>query len=386
MKCSITLLLLSLSAGLASAQTLTAHDPEGVRVAENGPRLTAPVTFRLAGNASFDVGGLRQDPSEELKDRNPYPRLVRLASGNVVITDYDRVVFFDRAGKLIKSFGRRGEGPGEFNPAASVCATRGDTVLVGQGRKRMTRLTADGEFIDTFLLPEGTSTEGDFCFDDGTFVAMARVPVPQVSGSVYRFGRVRPTGQVNTIVDHHYPPFDMLVRKENPKAARGSRLYFANSDAFEIQAYDRSGKLVQIIRTSDRLVPMSDADKEKMPLMAFRGGASPAEIEADRRRAIARSPTKFWPTTGQMFIDMSGRVWVQDWQMTDQSTKPVGWTAFDSTGHLLGRLIVPPTKTKEARRFVVHFGKDEVFFKWQDDDGAAHYTAYPILPSREKAR
>jgi hypothetical protein len=24
-----------------------------------------------------------------------------------------------------------------------------------------------------------------------------------------------------------------------------------------------------------------------------------------------------------------------------------------------------------------------VFFKWQDDDGAAYYTAYPILPVKK---
>lgn len=379
----IVMLALAGIPGLATAQTLEPSSTEGVRVVTNGPRLTAPIVFQLGDQPSFDVGGLKQDPNEELSDRNPYPYLVRLSSGNVVILDYTRVVFFDRAGTLIKSFGRRGDGPGEFNPATNICATRGDTVVVGQGRKPVTRLTRDGEFIDVISLGQGVLTEGENCFDDGTFAAMSRLPAPSGSPSVYRMTRVGPAGALNTIVDWQYPQFDMLVRKENPKAVRGSRMYLANSDVFEIKVYDKNGKLAQLIRTSDRLVPMSDDDKAKLPLMAVRAGSSPAEIEDAHRRAIARSPTKFWPTGGKMFVDMDGRIWLQDWQMKDQSTQPIGWTAFDSTGHLLGRLIIPGTKTEEERRFVVHFGKNEVFFNRKDADGAIHYTAYPIVPVKK---
>src|SRR4051794_34651386 len=112
MKAIATLSLIGL-ASIATAQTPKIRDSAGVRIIENGPRLTAPVVFQLADKPSFDVGGLKQNPAEELKDRNPYPRLVRLASGNVVIADFDRVVFFDAKGQLIKSVGRKGDGPGE---------------------------------------------------------------------------------------------------------------------------------------------------------------------------------------------------------------------------------------------------------------------------------
>jgi hypothetical protein len=41
-----------------------------------------------------------------------------------------------------------------------------------------------------------------------------------------------------------------------------------------------------------------------------------------------------------------------------------------------------PGGPREARRFVVSFGRDEVFIRHLDDEGAVHYTAYPILPVR----
>lgn len=81
-----------------------------------------------------------------------------------------------------------------------------------------------------------------------------------------------------------------------------------------------------------------------------------------------------------MFVDLDGRLWVEDWRSDGQTiaglTKPSGWTAFDSTGRMLGRLIIPGSASVELRRFVVGFGKDEVIFNRLDDDGALHYTAY----------
>jgi hypothetical protein len=167
----------------------------------------------------------------------------------------------------------------------------------------------------------------------------------------------------------------------NPIVAARNRIYFANGDAFEIRVFTSDGKLAEIIRTSDALARITDADMAKLPLIAIRAGATSAEIEEARRAAIAKSPTKFWPTVGLMRSDLTGRIWIQEWQSNPDPLKPRAWAAFDSTGRLLGRLMIPGGP-REARRFVVSFGRDEVFIRHLDDEGAVHYTAYPILPVR----
>jgi hypothetical protein len=363
-----------------AAQAPRIRDSAGVRIIENGPRLTSPIAFRLGDKPTFDYGGLKDDPVDELSNRNGYPRARRLSSGNVVLTDATRLLFFDASGKRIKAFGRAGDGPGEFRQVQDVCETHGDTVLVVDGRRPLTRLTRAGELLGTVPVPEGQYAEESVCFSDGTYALMSRVPTGDRNApAVYRFTRFSPKAELNLIADHQGGPFDAAVRTYNPKFVFGDHLYFVNSDAYEIQAYDKNGKLT-LIRTTDKQVPLSD--EQKGLGMGVRGGASPSEIEDSRRRAIANSTTKYVPTVRRMFVDLAGRIWLEDWQPTEDVTKATAWTAFDSTGRLLGRLALPGGR-KEEPIFVVGFGKDEIWFRRMDADGAWHYTAYPILPVKK---
>ena len=365
--------------GALQAQAPRVHDSAGVRIVENPPRLTAPIVFQL-GKPTFDAGGLQQHPDDELSTRNGYPRAMRAPNGNVIILDRTRVLFYASSGKRIKSFGRQGQGPGEFDPATDVCVTHGDTVLVAQERKPLTRLTKDGALIDVIPLPDASYAESAICLDDGTFIVQHRISFTPTT--VYRFTRMSPAKALNTIVDFQYPEFDMLIRSETPRAARGRTLFIATANEFSIRAYDEAGGLRSIIRTADVLKPITDAEKMKLQPMAVRMGSGPAEREAQQKRAVAASKTKFWPTVGKMYVDLDGRLWLEDWRQPEDPTVPDGWTAFDSTGRLLGRLILPAA-TKESRRHVVSFSKDEVIVYRLDDDGAVHYTAYAIQSVRK---
>ena len=146
--------------------------------------------------------------------------------------------------------------------------------------------------------------------------------------------------------------------------------------------YSIQGKLVSIIRTADVPQPLSKSDLEKLPVTSYRANATESEIQDAKRRNAAASHTKTWPSYDRIMPDLSGRLWVQHWTATPMALEPTGWTAFDASGKMLGRLIIPAPDTKERRQLVVSFGKDEVFVKRSDDDGAWHYLAYPLLSKK----
>lgn len=380
MKVAIALALAGLLAADSTAQAPRIRDSAGVRIIENGPRLSAPTAFQLGDKASFDVGGLQNDPRDELSPRNSYMGARRLSNGNVVVLDLVRVVFYDAAGKRIKAFGRQGRGPGEFVAAAGICETRGDTVHITQESLGITKLTTAGEFISTAAPPEGYLRR-EPCFEDGTYFAMTRTGRSRDGASRYRFLRAGPKGVINTITEETQPPNDALVQTSEQYVAHGNRLYLATTDRFEIRAFDPAGKLKEVIRTSDPLVPMTADDKARMPLTVAGGRRGVRlNLEAEKKRAVAASKIKYWPTLGRMLVDADNRIWVQDWMPREDPTWPQGWTAFDSSGRLLGRLMIPGAKSRELRHHPVHFGKNEVFLYRIDADGAAHYTAYPIIP------
>jgi hypothetical protein len=78
-----------------------------------------------------------------------------LADGRIVVGDRgnSRVVVFDRAGKLQKSFGREGNGPGDFASLQYLTAF-GDTIVTwDSGQSRITLWTPDGKIIRSVPLP-----------------------------------------------------------------------------------------------------------------------------------------------------------------------------------------------------------------------------------------
>jgi hypothetical protein len=368
------------SALSASAQTPQPRDGEGVRVVANPSRLKAPVVFALGDKPTFHFGGLQPDPADELDARNGYVTARVLSDTRVVIADKTRVLIFDRAGKRVGSFGRSGQGPGESNQVYDICIARGDTILVGQSRSLpVSRFSSEGKFISAIPIAGQGYSERAFCFADGSIRTMRMSEGAMDAPQKFEFFHVRTDGSTSLIARAEFPVWDPLIVVPYDAVAWGDRLYVMSGASFDILSYAPDGTLRSIIRTDDPLVPISAAERSKLPLTAFRRGATEAEKEASRQRDIARSKTKHWPTMARLLFDATGRMWVQDWRPANERDSTQTWTAFDGDGRLIGKLAIPP-KERSAGRLVIAFGRDEVFFRTNDEDGAVHVTAYPILP------
>ena len=78
-----------------------------------------------------------------------------LSDGSLVIAHAgeQEVLWFDQ-GRVVRRFGRRGSGPGEFRDLNSILVTRDDTILVYDGRlSRLTILSRAGELVRTERVP-----------------------------------------------------------------------------------------------------------------------------------------------------------------------------------------------------------------------------------------
>jgi hypothetical protein len=76
-----------------------------------------------------------------------------------------RIVKFDPTGKFIKTWGRKGSGPGEFDgPHALAMDTRGRLFVGDRGNNRIQIFDQDGNFIDQwaqFSRPSGVYIDGN---------------------------------------------------------------------------------------------------------------------------------------------------------------------------------------------------------------------------------
>lgn len=106
-----------------------------------------------------------------------------------------------------------------------------------------------------------------------------------------------------------------------------------------------------------------------MPTHAVEGTA-----RLQRLRAMPRPET--WPTYETIAVDPSGRLWVRDY--TTARPAPIGWTAFDASGRLIGRLVIPAPREGEMPLQFITFGTDHVIVRRFDEDRATYLTVYPL--------
>jgi DNA-binding beta-propeller fold protein YncE len=123
-------------------------------------------------------------------------------SGEFFVTDgygNARVLKFDRTGRLLKQWGTKGTGPGEFNLPHSVCLDARGHVYVGDRENdRVQIFDADGNFLDAWK--ESGAPYGLFLAGGRLFVADGRANWIRVLGpdgkALGRFGeKGRAAGQ-----------------------------------------------------------------------------------------------------------------------------------------------------------------------------------------------
>lgn len=123
-----------------------AYSPGGGFKDHDGVKIFSP-----DGRFLREVGG--QDYGSDDPTNGPYGLDVDSA-GNVYIADYhrNRIRVYDAAGELLRSFGRQGEGPGEFNAPNDVAVdeARGVVYVVEAINARVQKLTLEGEPLLSF--------------------------------------------------------------------------------------------------------------------------------------------------------------------------------------------------------------------------------------------
>ncbi len=166
----LVLALACLVPAIASAQQPRVRDSAGVHIVENSARSKAPIAFRLTDKWSFDVGGLKTNPDDELDPHGGYLRSIVLSNGVNVVDDNTRLRYYDASGKQLRVSGRSGAGPGEFRQISTLCRTRGDTVAASDpGNARITLFDKSGTIVRE--VPVGRAEMPfDGCFDDGTWL------------------------------------------------------------------------------------------------------------------------------------------------------------------------------------------------------------------------
>ena len=367
-------LLLGIASSLAAAQT-----PTQVRVVE---------TLRLDANAEdFSVvGPVRIGPA-----------------GQIAITFRQdaQIRVYDSTGKRLTSFGRKGQGPGEFGEM-QVQGWRGDTVWVYDYRQyRHTFVTQTGRLVRVVRMADvlnvrRANTAGPLTsplavhamLADGTMLGLACLR-PTANGSHFGVVRATPTGETTALVlipgmdDRCQPRFaamnplvftpQTVFRPDGSSFAQIRVDSMARKGTFTLALFDGSGRLLLTksfpfvgepipTRVVDSMLAAMTWSPKHDPEGLTRQGTADAIA-----KARANIPPVYVPING-MLLGQDGTMWVF---MRGPSSRTSA-LVLDGSGNRIAVVTIP------ARSDVIAGSATQMWVRERDDDGLTSIVRYRV--------
>ena len=377
------------STGLEAA----VRDSAGIRIIENRwPPAGSRLDWRVGAEPAVTIGSVDgEDPYLLSRVRGGFT----MPDGRIVVANggSHELRVFDALGTHVATWGRRGEGPGEFNPLVQVHRWRGDSLLaLYSPANHLSVLDSEGNVGRTFTLAR----------DDSFFRVEAVSPVGAIVSSDLLprnldDGLIRPDDTYR-VKDAEGDELSLLGSfpgtewfnfwsgtrgwsAEIPHAHRistfawGDMVAIAPNDTYEIRAFGLDGTLKRIVRRDHDLVASTAAhmDAEIEDRVARR----PEEERAERRRELREDFQQIpLPETIPAFAaakaDRVDHLWVREYELPGEGGANPVWTVFDPEGRVLGFVETP------AGLDIYEIGEDYILGLATDDLGVEYVQVWSL--------
>lgn len=367
------------------------RDSAGIRIVEShAPRWSAEEAWTVRPEPLLSIGSVDGPPERS------FARVLaafRTATGDLAVFDgtANELRFFDAEGRFLRSVGRPGAGPGEFQRVLAA-GVAGDSIwLYDRGRGRLTFV--DGRTGGFRVVPVearnlGLGSAGRL--SDGSLVFAAHVALTEEEGDLpppgmHRWGavylRIGPQGRtLDTLLrapgaerllqygDGTIELLRPLFARSVSHAARGGRIVYGDQERYELRVYDADGMLRRLMRRSD--VDPTLREQAFEDAVEKRVRAAPEPARPGLRRLYEAQPTPSTrPAYAQLLFDAEGRLWVQDYAVDGDARS---WSVFDQDGAWMGDVTFPP------RFRPTQILSDEVVGVWRNELDVEHVRVYGL--------
>lgn len=315
---------------------------------------------------------------DEVRAEEQFSRIAATAfdaDDNLYVLDGDdgRVAVFDRSGRFVRQFGRRGEGPGEFRFPSHIAVTNDRHIVVlDRGNRALVVYTRSGEYLRNIPIDQSLGIGGRFLAahpQGGVVFAvnpglMRTAGTPQMDTSGVRVYWQRSLAEgsepilLATVQEPHNPePARVqrtgnatIVMRQAPPAftpqihfglTGGGRLVFNRTADYELQVVDEPGRVTRTLVRPQKARPVAEADKEAerqrrleaiqnspgVTVSTFGAGAGRAPAVSSQQIRQTREEElkdlQFAPTVPViqgLFSEPDGRLWV--WRTAPAPGRP----------------------------------------------------------------
>lgn len=298
----------------------------------------------------------------------------QLSDGSVIIADkYDRSIrTFDRSGHFVRSTGRRGGGPGEFQTITWLGRCGRDSIFVWDDAQfRLSVFDNGGRFARSGQLEGAPIILA--CSPSRLFATLLSPGRP--SGASASSQRL--TSRLlldNAEGDSLWSLSSVYVGQSRPlstvtRIALGDqRLYVGTGDSAYVDEYDLQGHKITTFKVGDSLRTATIHQYERAidRLLSQLPGAPSARQAAKKMMLTIPMPVHLPPYTG-LFVDTTGSLWVVTSVAGDDKTE---LRIYESAGSVIGTVSLP----LEMR--ILEIGEEHILGAYEDEGGQEYVAVY----------
>jgi hypothetical protein len=380
------------------ARSQQTRDSAGIRVVSYARQARPQGRWTLDPKPVLQIGGTDEGPTGFAR----VVGVVRLSDGRIAVANArpSEIRIFDSSGRFVRSLGRNGTGPGEFNRVLFRLLRSGDTLIGSDNSMREQVFAPNGELVRSLARARPPSTSGNparIAFDaqGGALVqaielADASTSAPDVFQRVFRESR---DGEryVSILRVFLYRPNNgggvaprLVLYAPGPRIfASATRLCVGNTADFAITCHDSSGRPLVVIRRDVPSRAITEADRKHFgdAYLAANKGVSPQGIASIKEAIRLAQFAERAPAFSRAMISTSGELWVSEFDPSEDSLGPpsfqtptveMRYSVFGRDGTWLSDIVLPP----RFRPFEA--GADYIIGVSLDDDDVERVTLYGI--------
>jgi hypothetical protein len=393
--CAVLSLSLAACGGDARAAGPVVRDSAGIRIVHNeAPAWKKGQEWTIDAEPVTDLGVAEGDAHQQF---GRVADALRLSDGTVLVADEQakEIRAFDAQGRHLRTMGRAGGGPGEFQGLMALHLLAGDTVaaydyqgprisffapsgtlvrsvtlqpLDGKVPPRPLGFLADGRMVVTQLYNPEFRPSTKPTRDTVTLAVYSAAGAQAASlGRVPGNESVTVTGGSgsNTLMMSETPPFALSTSF----AVRGSGLLVGDPVRYELVERRPDGAVARLIRRAGAREPVTQADRDAVMERRREGLDDPRFRQLHEQLIKNTTFPEHKPFFTALGADPAGNTWVQRASDPGAATP---WDVFDADGRWLGTVETP------AGLRVTQFGTDFVVGIWRDELEVAHVRVHRI--------
>ncbi len=266
------------------------------------------------------------------------------AEGKIYALDFKEklIKIFDKNGKHLRTFGKKGQGPGEFQTPTRMVITPDNRILINDyGNKRIAFYATTGECLKE--IPIGLVTPAFVCADSSGRIYGDTVlfdPAANILRLIRFDDRMNPETTIAEIKTKRDPRgFSSLQTVFYFGLLKNDSIVWCQTDKYEFTVVDKSGRTVRRISRDWDPVPLRKKEEEEKLKQDF-GGNIPEGF-------------KFvfpdhYPPIASFITDDEGRIYVRTYE--DAGTGRVSIDVFDAEGRYVAKFSLPSEESLAAIR------------------------------------